>query len=168
MPARVPITIIESEADLKTQVSRSSDYLRPRIRMLIFMLQGIENVNELAAKTGTSTTTILIYKNKYKAGGLAALLSDARGGDKRSGLSDEQKQQIEAKLRDPQNGLRSFSEAQAWMKEVLGIEKNYQTINKYLKRNFGMKLKVGRKSHVKKDDAAEAVFKKPGRNDSRY
>lgn len=50
-----------------------------------------------------------------------------------------------------------------WMKTELGIDKEYHAINKYLKRNFGTKLKVGRKSHVKKDDAAIAVFKKPAR-----
>jgi hypothetical protein len=37
----------------------------------------------------------------------------------------------------------------------------YQAVNKYLKRKFGNKLKVARKSHIHKDPAAEAVFKKP-------
>lgn len=37
----------------------------------------------------------------------------------------------------------------------------YHAVNKYVKRKFGARLKVGRKSHVQKSPADEAVFKKP-------
>ena len=36
----------------------------------------------------------------------------------------------------------------------------YHAVNKYVKRKFGARLKVSRKSHVLKDPAAEVVFKK--------
>ncbi|MBK8444601.1 MAG: winged helix-turn-helix domain-containing protein [Sphingobacteriales bacterium] len=56
--------------------------------------------------------------------------------------------------------MRSYKEAQQWLKSELGIEKQYNTVRMYLKRNFGTKLKVGRKSHIKKDEAAVDTFKK--------
>jgi hypothetical protein len=37
---------------------------------------------------------------------------------------------------------------------------NYQTINSYVKRHFKAKLKVTRKSHIKKDEKAVESFKK--------
>ncbi|MEJ0105393.1 MAG: hypothetical protein WDO19_23800 [Bacteroidota bacterium] len=37
----------------------------------------------------------------------------------------------------------------------------YHAVNKYVKRKYGARLKVSRKSHVLKSPAAEAVFKKP-------
>lgn len=168
MPAAISITIAESVAELKSQLSKVSDHLRPRIKMLLCIVQGTDKVAALAAKTGTSTNSILLYKKRYRDGGLKGLLQEGRGGDKRSGLTEEQKQKIEAKLSDPKNGLRSYIEAQAWLKAELGIEKEYHAVNKYLKRNFGTKLKVGRKSHVKKDEAAVAVFKKPARSDQSH
>ncbi|MBK8442993.1 MAG: hypothetical protein IPL35_06080 [Sphingobacteriales bacterium] len=42
--------------------------------------------------------------------------------------------------------MRSYKEAQQWLKSELGIEKQYNTVRMYLKRNFGTKLKVGRKA----------------------
>ncbi len=36
----------------------------------------------------------------------------------------------------------------------------YHAVNKYVKRKYGARLKVSRKSHVLKSPAAEAVFKK--------
>jgi transposase len=96
------------------------------------------------------------------------LTADQRGGDFKSNISDEDKEKIEKKLSDPKNAFTSFAEAQAWLKSELGIDKKYHAVNKYLKRNFGAKLKVGRKSHVKKDEAAAAVFKKPIRGAKTY
>ena len=37
---------------------------------------------------------------------------------------------------------------------------NYQTINSYVKRNFGAKLKVARKSHINKKQEDSDAFKK--------
>jgi len=163
MSAPINIAVSESLDELKSVLAKTTDYLKPRVRMLLLIARGIAISAELAAKTGLSIPTILSYKKKYADGGLPALLQDKRGGDKRSGLSDDQKAQIKAKLSDPKNGLRSYGEMKAWYKTELGIDKEYHAINKYLKRNFGTKLKVGRKSHVKKDEAAIAVFKKPAR-----
>lgn len=168
MSAPINITVSETVEELKSLLGKTSDYLKPRLRMLIQIAKGTAISSELAVKTGISISTILVYKKKYREGGLKALLNDNRGGDKRSGLSAEQKQKIEAKLSDPKNGLRSYIEAQAWLKTELGIEKEYHAVNKYLKRNFGTKLKVGRKSHVKKDEAAVAVFKNPARDDQSH
>src|ERR1043165_5161 len=43
------------------------------------------------------------WKTKYRQGGIEALLSEGRGSDKRSGISEEQKQKIEQMLSDQGN-----------------------------------------------------------------
>lgn len=163
MPATFHIQVTESAEELKTQQGRVSAYLRPRIRMLSLIAAGTTAVGELRAKLGISSPTLKEWKSKYQQGGLQALLHEGRGGDKRSGISEAQKHKIEQKLSDPKNAFRSYGEAQAWFRETLGIEKEYHALNKYLKRNWGTKLKVGRKSHVKKDAEAVAFFKNPAR-----
>ena len=164
MPATFHILVKESAEELKRQQSRVSVYLRPRIRMLSLIAAGTTRVGVLCTKLGVSAPALKEWKTKYRDGGIEALLHEGRGGDKRSGISEEQRQQIEQKLSEPKNAFRSYGEAQAWLKAELGIEKEYHALNKYLKRNWGTKLKVGRKSHVKKDEAAVAVFKKPARS----
>ncbi len=129
--------------------------------MLRCILNGETASAALAAATGSSTDSIALWKKAYHQGGLQALLSDGRGGDFRSGMSEEQKQKIEQKLHVAEGALTSYKQAQRWLKEELNLDKNYDAVYKYLKRNHGTKLKVGRKSHVKKDEAAVAVFKKP-------
>lgn len=161
MAIRLIIAVKETEEELKALLRKTSLHQRPRIKMLLHIAKGESTSAALAAATGATPESISNWKKKYNSGGLDALLSDARGGDFRSGLSQEQKQKIQEKVSSPTDALTSYKQAQTWLKEELEVEKNYHAVNKYLKRNFGTKLKVGRKSHVKKDEAAIAVFKKP-------
>ena len=62
-------------------------------------------------------------------------------------------------LNNPKEGFRSFIEVQQWLASEFGIEMQYHAVNKYVKRKFGARLKVSRKSHVLKSPADEAVFK---------
>ena len=48
---------------------------------------------------------------------------------------------------------------QQWLGTAIGIEMNYHAINKYVKRKFGARLKVSRKSQLLKSPADEAVLK---------
>lgn len=168
MAKSVVVTVKESVADLKSLHIKAPLHLRPRYKMLILIAGGLTNSQGLAAKTGVSANSIGTWKRIYVQGGLDLLTTDHRGGDFKSMISAEDKKKIEDKLSDPRNGFTSFGQAQVWLKENLGIDKNYHAVNKYLKRNFGVKLKVGRKSHVKKDEAAVAVFKKPIRGTKTY
>ena len=159
---RTPILVKETKVSLQKLKVQSGTHLYPRIKMLLALLEDPGSSNpKLAAASGASLRSIARWVNNYTTGGLEALLAESRGGDMRSGITEEEKQQIAEKLSDPKSGFRSYGEAKAWAEEELGIKKEYQAFNKYLKRNFNTKLKVGRKSHVKKDEAAVAVFKKP-------
>lgn len=156
-----PITVTESSEDLKKLYTKAAIHIRPRLKMLQYMSKGIYAIDALAAKTGASRNAIACWKRTYKAGGLMALSADKRGGDFRSGIDAAGKEKIAARLSEPKDAFTSFGQAQVWINEELGMNKQYHAINKYLKRNFGASLKVGRKSHVKKDQTAGAVFKKP-------
>lgn len=170
MAKSIPIIIKESVEQLKTLRSRPSisAHLRVRLKMLILMLEGVSSVKELSARTGANRDSILGWKHLYNNGGLTALLREGRGGDMRSGITAEQRKQIADKLNCPKNGLRTYKEAQQWLKDELGIDKSYKAVNAYLKRNFGTKLKVGRKSHVKKDETATADYKKLSKQNQTY
>jgi transposase len=123
MSRALPIVVTEEVSLLKRLYSKADVPIRPRLKMLILLATGTPSVTLLSAKTGSHRDAILKWKKRYAAGGLDALLSDKRGGDKRSGITAEQKQKIADKLSDPGNGFRSYGEARAWLKEELGIEK---------------------------------------------
>lgn len=47
-----------------------------------------------------------------------------------------------------------------WIKNEFKKEIKYNTLLKYSIKNFGSKVKVARKSHIKKDEEAVKAFKK--------
>lgn len=155
-----PVIVLELEQEVKLLLAKSAIHIRPRLKMLLYLSKGIYAIDALAAKTGVSRNSVARWKRLYKSGGITALCADERGGDFISGIDQAAKNKIEAKLSDPKAAFTSYKQAQAWMAEEMGLDKKYHAVNKYLKRNFGVKLKVGRKSHIKKDEAAVAVFKK--------
>jgi len=119
-------------------------------------------------KTKSNRDSIRNWKNIYSNRGLDALMEDVRGGKRHGTLSDEQKAVLFAKLSSPKGGFTSYKQATEWINETFGVQMKYQAVNKYLKRNFGTKLKVGRKTHIKKDESAEALFKKTTREAKTY
>ena len=68
---------------------------------------------------------------------------------------------LAGRLNNPKEGFRSFIEIQQWLSAEFNISMGYHAVNKYVKRKYGARLKVSRKSHVLKSPADEAVFKKP-------
>jgi hypothetical protein len=63
-------------------------------------------------------------------------------------------------LNNPKNGIRGYTELLEWVNSELSKDMKYITLLKYAERHFGSKIKVARKSHVKKDDLRVESFKK--------
>lgn len=162
------ITIKESAEQLTKLIGTSSSSIKPRLKMLLAIINGITSTQELALKTKSNRDSIRNWKNIYSSRGLDALMEDVRGGKRHGTLTDEQKAVLFAKLSSPKGGFTSYKQATEWINETFGVQMKYQAVNKYLKRNFGTKLKVGRKTHIKKDESAEALFKKTTREAKTY
>ena len=128
--------------------------------MLLAIAEGITSTNELAHKTKANRDSIRNWKNTYRSQGLEGLLNEGRGGKRHGAIDEQQKAVLQKKLSDPKGGFTSYKQAMEWINATFGVDMNYHAVNMYLKRNFGTKLKVGRKTHVNKDDSAAALFKK--------
>ena len=66
-------------------------------------------------------------------------------------FSAEDSQKLKEKLNDHENGIQGYTELLEWVKNELSKDVKYITLLKYSQRNFGTKIKVARKSHIKKD-----------------
>ena len=116
---------------------------------------------DLATRLGVDPNSITAWKKLYEQGGIEAIMSDKRVGFKPSIITIEEHKAIEKKLQDPKNGIRGYVELLDWVKtEFFKKDLKYITLLKYAKRHFGSKIKVARKSHVKKDEEAVEAFKK--------
>jgi len=68
---------------------------------------------------------------------------------------------IAKKVLDVNSTITSYVELQLLIEEELKEKVVYGTLYSHCRRNYQSKLKVARKSHHKKDEKAEELFKKP-------
>jgi transposase len=164
MSKALTILVKESIAELKQLHKAQSLFLRPRVLMLLEIKKSEKPLskNELAAIVGANHNTIQRWRKLYQSGGLSALLEHQRGGKRREVITPVMHKAIEKKLTNAKEAFHSFTQLQQWVDQnyLKGIK--YVTLNAYVKKHFGAKLKVARKSHVNKSEEAVKNFKKNG------
>lgn len=158
------ITVKQTIAELRKLQRSNGALICKRLLMLIEIKkhekEGISK-RELSRITGINHNSIVKWRKLYNLSGIEPLLKHGRvGGFKKSVVSEEEHKKIAIKLNDPKNGIRGYSELLAWVNKELSKDMKYITLVKYAQRHFGSKIKVARKSHVKKDEEAVAIFKK--------
>jgi transposase len=160
MAKALEIKIKESLAELR-QLQKAQPKNRSRIQMLVLIKEEKQKTKDgLSAALGVSNKSVHIWRSNYIKGGMELLLEDNRGGNKVSQITPAMSLRIEKRLSNPKEGFKSYVEAQRWINEEFGLEMEYHAVNKFLKRKYQTKLKVARKSHIDKNTADEAVFKK--------
>ena len=156
------IIVKETLLELKKMLKNSPSHHTPKIKMLILIKESKIDLtkNELADQIGVNHNSAQTWRKKYQSGGIKALLSDGRIGFKPSVISEQAHEQIRIKLHNPEGAFTSFKDLQHWVDSNFAKGINYNSLRHYVKRHFGAKLKVARKSHVKKDKEAVQLFKK--------
>jgi len=155
------ITVKESISELRFFQKRFPSKFKPLQMLILINQRGPLSKDKLATLLGSGHSSILTWRNIYLKGGIESLLIEKRGGFKKGKITPGVEQKLASRLNDPKGGFRSFIEIQQWLLKEFSIDMEYHAVNKYVKRKFGARLKVSRKSHVQKSPADEAVFKKP-------
>lgn len=164
MARPLQIKIKESIKELRILQRHNGELIGRRLLVLIEIKKhektGISK-RDLSILTGINHNSIVKWRKIYNKEGIGPLLKHGRtGGYKKSVLSKQEHKQIEALMNNPKNGIRGYVELVDWVKRELSKEVKYITLLKYVQRHFGGKIKVARKSHVKKDDFLVETFKK--------
>ena len=164
MALQLQITVIQTIAELR-QLQRSHGELIAKRMLMLIEIKKHEKTGvskrELSVLTGINHNSIVKWRRMYNQSGIEPLLKHGRvGGFKKSVVSKEEHSKIAVKLNDPKNGIRGYTELLEWVNTELSKDMKYITLVKYAERHFGSKIKVARKSHVKKDEEAVATFKK--------
>jgi hypothetical protein len=165
------IIVQESVEELQKYLRKSScPTVKKRIKMLIAIKRREPEMlskNELAKICKNNHNSINAWRNLYLTGGMDAIIKHHWTGTKSKHISQEQHQQMSEKLSNPTNGLVGYKELLNWVATVFGICMKYTTLYEYARRNFKTKIKVARKSHVKKSEEDLAAFKKKRRSSSK-
>lgn len=156
-------TIKESLPELRRLQKLSIPMIAYRIRALIEFKKSEESgisKREVAAIIGVNHNSVQTWRNMYIKGGIKKLLNYTKHTGRTPILTSQEHKKVESKLKDPRNGLRGYIELQTWIENEFNKPIKYNTLLKYSIRKFGSKVKVARKSHIKKDKEAVEAFKK--------
>ena len=155
--------ILESvEELLKLMRAQKSSLAQARLRAFYLYKSGKANEYEQIAKeVGYERHAVGQWFKCYREKGLAACLEIDAGGNRRTpAISGSVLEALKAKLSDPVNYFTSYKQIQEWLEKEHDLNLKYEHVHKFVHGNLGAKLKVVRKSNLKKDAAKEAKFKK--------
>ena len=156
------LQIKEELIDLKKLLLKyRGERTRKRIRAIISLKEKtFETRQGLADDLKVHIRTLERWVNKYKNDGLQVLIQKETRQKVSKFIDAESYDLLSNKLNDAKNPLLSYVEALEWFNKETGQQIKYQNLRYHIRRHFKSKLKVPRKSHVKKDVEAEQAFLK--------
>jgi transposase len=157
------INIEESTEELLSLRRKVKDPLaQARLRAYYLYKTGqCEDYADIAQQLGYERHAVGRWFQHYKQHGLSASLKINKGGaGKASVINEEVLSALRAKLSNPQHYFTSYKQIQQWLEETYGISLKYSWIHEIVRYQLGAKLKVVRKSNIKKNPAYEEKFKK--------
>lgn len=150
MNKKVP-DITESVEELKSLMGQCSQvYQKQRLSMLYLLRSGqAKNRKQVADLLGVHRTTIGNWLLSYETGGLEKLLERRYPPGAVPALTEEQRELLRAELREP-DGFSSYKEIQQYISDTFGVNMKYNAVYALVHDKWKAKLKVPRKSHIKK------------------
>jgi len=162
LPLQIKVT--ESIKELHQLQRQYGELIGKRLQVLIEIKRhenkGGISKRDLSKNTGANHNSIVKWRRQYIEGGIDVLLKHGRKGFKPSILNKKEHEELASKLADPTNGLQGYKELLDWVNKEFEKNMKYTTLYEYARRHFKTKIKVARKSHIKKDKHAAEALKK--------
>lgn len=159
---RQPIDVHRhAELVLEKERSETGAWKLQRLQAIRLAMEGRESYARIAQIVLCSAASLSKWIRWFREKGVDGLLGHANGasGGKAPRFNPEQWDRFRAELAKGQ--WRTARDAQHWLKEELGLEIACKEVYRHLGK-LEARLKVGRRSHIKKDPAAEAAFRNGG------
>lgn len=132
------------------------EWARRRLQVVRLIAQHELTVAQIMRVVGVSRQTVFTYRDRVVSGGVAGLLQREHSGGHQPTVRGTVAEEFLGHLTSGK--FRRAKDAQAWIKKRTRRTLSESGVRKVLRR-LGGKLKVPRKSHVKKDPAKAAAFK---------
>jgi transposase len=104
---------------------------------------------QVARLLGVNRDTVGRWLVAYTQGGIPQLLAIAKAPGKPPLLSEAMRQALRERLAQPQ-GVASDKAIWQWLRQEYGLSIAYKTVHRFVRYTLRAKLKVPRKSHLKK------------------
>jgi transposase len=160
MPRQLRLDIKESSEQLESQLKTArTASQKERLQMLWWLKTGqVTQHQQLAERLGRDPSTVTRWLQRYRQGGLAALLEVKVAPGQTPQLTPEAMAGLQAKLNQP-DGFGSYGEIVEWLKANYKLELTYATTYYWVHYRLKAKLKVPRPCSAQQDKAAVELFK---------
>lgn len=161
MPRQLKLDITESTEYLKKSLKQARTASQTeKLQMLWWFKTGqVTTHKELSHRLNRDSSTITRWLQKYRLGGLKALLTEFVSSGKPPEIAGEMLEQLKVRLDSPE-GFRSYGEIQQWLEQTFGRSFKYKTVYQTVHYRLGAKLKTPRPRSIKQDEQALELFKK--------
>lgn len=161
MPRSLQLEIAESVEYLEKSYKQAGNANhKERLQMLWWLKSGqVKQHQELSRRLGRDGSTISRWLQKYRNGGLAALLEIKTAPGRTPAIQGEVLKKLQARLDQPE-GFQSYGEIRQWLNNECGLCVEYKTVHQTVRYRLGAKLKVPRPHSIKHDEQAVETFKK--------
>jgi len=162
MARKIKVIITESIQELKHLYHKQPVHLHSRIQMLYLIKSGTtDSTKILCSHLLVGPKAIQRWKKDYIDGGIDKLLSYEKGKHKSNGIiTPAISAAIKEQLSSETSAFTSYKDLQQWLQENHLPTVSYRVVHQHATVKLKASLKVARKSHIKKDLAAVADFKK--------
>ena len=143
--------IHETAEELKRLLKTERDTQKQQRVQVLYLLQTQQarTRRQVARLLGVSRNTIGSWLAAYERGGIPQLLTIGKAPGKAPLLPPAVRQALRHRLAQ-QEGFASYKAIWQWLRDEYGLSIAYKTVHKLVRYQLRAKLKVPRKSHIKK------------------
>jgi len=151
----------QAEEVLEKERTERTPWKLQRLQAIRLAMEGRETYRRIAEIVRTTSSSLCKWIGWFRQGGVEELLGHANGagGGKEPRFNPQHWERFRAEL--AKGTWRTARDAQRWLRETLGLKIARKEVYRHLGK-LGARLKVGRRSHVKKDPVATEAFKTGG------
>lgn len=154
------IEIQESAPELlKLMQAENRPLVQARLQALYLYQSGQDYVT-ISQQVGYERHTVGKWLDQYRQKGLAACQQLEMGKKTGSRINGKALAELQEKLNQATDYFTSYKQIHEWLQEKHHIHLSYEHVHRFVRYYLGAKLKVVRKSNLRKDVVKEEKYKK--------
>jgi transposase len=149
---KMPIPPIhETPAEVQRLLKAERDAQQQQRLQALYLLQTQQarTRRQVARLLGVNRDTVGRWLAAYAQGGISQMVTIAKAPGKPPLLSEAIRQALRDRLAQPQ-GFASYKAIWQWLQQEYGLAIAYKTVHRFVRYTLRAKLKVPRRSHIKK------------------
>jgi transposase len=156
------IEIKESSSELLKMIrGEKRPLVQARLQALYLYQSGqASDYGTISQQVGYERHTVGKWFKQYSQQGLTACWQLEMGKKSGSLICGQALAELKEKLNSTTEYFTSYKQIHLWLKEKHNIPLSYEHVHRYVRYYLGAKLKVVRKSNLKKDAGKEEKYKK--------